>query len=261
MNWEQFIAIPNGQRVFNNGWDQCVALANLYHQEVIGAAFVPVASAYQWYTDFSRYLQLTNNYVQLPAHANPEAGDIFVSRGGMYNYQDGHIGVVVSSWNGGTFGTKEQNAELNRYVYQTYNRTKSNMLGYLRPKNNPAANKPKVLDGENDMLVVMHKERGIYFAVGQQYLYRYSFAGHAQVMAQKINPDRSVIVVNDTGGAANNEMAAWALLKTYNISGDVWMKLQPDQTWSAVSSIDSGSGNTNAISQAVNDEMARRLAQ
>lgn len=143
MNWPEFVGIPNGLRILNHSYDQCVALANLYHEEVIGGAFVPVASAYQWSTDFARYLQLTSNYTQLPAHANPEPGDIFVSRGGIYNSTDGHIGVVVRSWDGSTFGTKEQNAELNRYTYQTYNRSKANMLGYLRPKNNPAASSQK----------------------------------------------------------------------------------------------------------------------
>jgi hypothetical protein len=137
MLWDEFVAIPNGTRILNHNFDQCVALANLYHEQVIGGAFVPVASAYQWSTDFARYLQLTSNYTQLPSHANPEPGDIFVSRGGIYNSTDGHIGVVVRSWDGSTFGTKEQNAELNRYTYQTYNRSKANMLGYLRPKNNP----------------------------------------------------------------------------------------------------------------------------
>ena len=147
MLWDEFVAIPNGTRILNHNFDQCVALANLYHEQVIGGAFVPVGSAYQWSTDFSRYLQLTSNYTQLPAHANPEPGDIFVSRGGIYNSRDGHIGVVVRSWNGSTFGTKEQNAENNRYVYQTYNRTKANMLSYLRPKQSPIP-KPKPKEDE-----------------------------------------------------------------------------------------------------------------
>jgi hypothetical protein len=137
MLWDEFVAIPNGTRVLNNGYDQCVALANLYHEQVIGGSFVPVASAYQWSTEFSRYAQLTNNYTQLPAHANPEPGDIFVSRGGIYNSTDGHIGIVVRAWNGANFGTKEQNGELNRYVYQIYDRSKANMLSYLRPKLSP----------------------------------------------------------------------------------------------------------------------------
>ena len=137
MKWQEFLAIPNGTRVMNHGYDQCVALANLYHEEVLGAAFVPVGSAYQWSTQFTGYPQLFNTYNQLPASADPQPGDIFVSKGGIYNAIDGHIGVVVRAWDGSTFGTKEQNAGNSRYVWQTYNRSKANMLSYLRPKNSP----------------------------------------------------------------------------------------------------------------------------
>lgn len=136
MSWAEFLAIPNGYRVLNNGFDQCVALANLYHQEVIGGGFVGVSSAHQWYTNFDNYATLHDKYVKLGPGENPQVGDIFVSRGGIYNAQHGHIGVCVANWNGSTFGTKEQNAERSRYVYQTYWRSKANMFGYLRPKAN-----------------------------------------------------------------------------------------------------------------------------
>jgi len=139
MSWSQFIGIPNGTRIVNYGFDQCVALANLYHEQVIGGSFVAVPSAFQWWTRFSEFATLRNNYMQIPASGNPLPGDFFVSRGGIYNAPHGHIGVVVRGWDGFTFGTKEQNAERNRYVWQVYNRSKANMLGYLRPKNNPAA--------------------------------------------------------------------------------------------------------------------------
>lgn len=137
MTWDEFLALPNGTRVLNHSFDQCVALANLFHEQVMGAAIVPVGSAYQWSTHFTGYPQLFNTYTQIPASADPQPGDIFVSKGGIYNAIDGHIGIVVRAWDGSTFGTKEQNAERNRYVYQTYNRTKANMLSYLRPKKSP----------------------------------------------------------------------------------------------------------------------------
>jgi hypothetical protein len=136
LSWSGFVSIPNGTQVKNFGFDQCVALANKFHLEVIGGAFVPVPSAYMWWTNYWSYATLTQNYVQIPAGDNPRAGDIFISRYGLYNAPHGHIGIVTRNWDGSTFGTMEQNAGTWRYTGR-YNRTKANMLGYLRPRNNP----------------------------------------------------------------------------------------------------------------------------
>lgn len=138
MNWEQFTNIRNGTRVINHRFDQCVALANLYHESVIGGSFVPVASAYQWWTNFRSYRTLTDNYTQ---SRTPVAGAIVVSRYGLYNAPHGHIGVVTSVNKNGTFNTMEQNAEGHRYVFR-YIRSMVNILGFLVPKNNPAVSRP-----------------------------------------------------------------------------------------------------------------------
>lgn len=135
MTWAQFTAQPNGTRIYNHGFDQCVALANQYHEDVIGGSFVGVSSAFQWWTNFGSYATLTANYVQVSS--NPQAGDIFVARYGIYNAQHGHIGVVTRGWDGSTFGTMEQNAGTWRYLGR-YNRSMANVLGFLRPRNNPA---------------------------------------------------------------------------------------------------------------------------
>lgn len=132
MNWASFTAIPNGTRVLNHGWDQCVALANLYHESVIGGSFVPVASAYQWWTQ--GMWQVNDKYVR---SSTPVAGAIFIARYGIYNAPDGHIGVVTSVNSNGTFNTMEQNAGTWRYVGR-YTRGMGNILGFLVPKNNPA---------------------------------------------------------------------------------------------------------------------------
>jgi hypothetical protein len=137
MIWDEFVAIPNGYRVFNNGFDQCVALANLYHEGVLGGQFVPVGSAYQWWTQYQQLGMLRDKYTQVSVSEAPRAGDIFVARFGAYDAPNGHIGIVIRDWDGSTFGTKEQNAENNRYTWQTYNRNKDNVLGFLRPKQSP----------------------------------------------------------------------------------------------------------------------------
>lgn len=134
LTWQQFTSIPNGTRVLNHGWDQCVALANLYHESVIGGSFVAVGSAYQWWTEFGNWPTLRNNYTPSPT---PAAGAIFVARYGIYDAPNGHIGVVTSVNSNGTFNTMEQNAGTWRYVGR-YTRGMANIYGFLIPKNNPA---------------------------------------------------------------------------------------------------------------------------
>lgn len=129
--WAQFTSIPNGTRILNYGFDQCVALANHYHA-MLGGQFVPVQSAYQWWSN--RYAQVDAIYNR---SSTPVAGAVFVSRGGIYDAPHGHIGVVTAVHGNGTFDTMEQNAGTWRYVGR-YTRSMANMLGFLIPKNNPA---------------------------------------------------------------------------------------------------------------------------
>ena len=134
MTWEQFQAIPNGTKVFNHGWDECVALANLYQESVLGQPFVAVGSAYQWWTLFRNYPALYNTYKQSGV---PIAGAVVVSRYGIYDAPNGHIEVVTSVNSDGSFNTMGQNASGHRYVWR-YRRTMQNILGFLHPYNNPA---------------------------------------------------------------------------------------------------------------------------
>lgn len=239
MTWDEFIAIPNGQRVYNNGWDQCVALANLYNELVIGNAFVPVGSAYQWYTAFDDYAQLRNCYVRLPASANPMPGDIFVSRGGIYNSVDGHIGVVIRAWNGSTFGTKEQNAENNRYVYQMYNRSKGNMLGYLRPKQNPVVGRL----GDKFMRLTWSSTDGKGYLVTDDGFYYLSDMGQYNLFKRLIN------ATTDAPDAFNNS--------EIEFMNKVLQSLAKRNAGSAtVAEVDYAK-----IAKSVNDDAARRLTQ
>lgn len=154
--WKQFNAIPNGTRVLNHGWDQCVALANLYHEDVIGGSFVQVGSAFQWWTEFSYHKTLTENYTK---SSKPVAGAIFVARYGIYDAPNGHIGVVTKVHADGSFDTMEQNAGTWRYVGR-YTRSKANVLGFLIPKDNPAVEKPATTNKKNrknkNMIIVYY---------------------------------------------------------------------------------------------------------
>lgn len=133
MRWEAFKRIKTGQRVLNHGFDECVALANLYHEEVLGGRFVPVGAAYQWWTQ--EHPQVAGIYTRSP---HPVAGAVFIARGGLYNTQFGHIGVVTQVHPDGSFSTLEQNAEKHRYVARYRRENDANVLGFLHPKINPA---------------------------------------------------------------------------------------------------------------------------
>lgn len=130
----EFFAIPNGTQVYNHGADQCVALANEFNEGVIGAGFIKVDSAFQWWTDYSSNQILQDNYTQVTD--TPQYGDLFIGRYGFYDAPNGHIGVVARSWDGSSFGTMEQNTGKGdmRYVWR-HNRTMANILGFLRPRN------------------------------------------------------------------------------------------------------------------------------
>lgn len=145
MTWGQFTAQPNGKPVINQS-NECVAIANQYHGQVIGGSFVPVNSAHQWWNEFARFPQLTANYNQ---SATPAPGAIAVWRGGRYNRLHGHIGTVTQVSGNGTYNTIEQNAESNRWLYR-YTRDMANVLGFLIPKNNPA--------GDDDVVTQQDKQ-------------------------------------------------------------------------------------------------------
>lgn len=130
--WTAITSIPNGTRIYNYGWDQCVAFANHYHA-ALGGAFVPVQSAYQWWT--GDWAEVRRLYTR---SSTPVAGALFVSRGGGYNTVDGHIGLVTKVHADGSFDTMEQNAGPWRYVGR-YTRGMSGILGFLIPRNNPAS--------------------------------------------------------------------------------------------------------------------------
>lgn len=156
MLWDDFKAIPNGTKVFNHSFDECVALANLYHESVLREPFVAVGSAYQWWTLYHSIPALYNTYTQ---SRTPIAGAVVVSRYGIYNAPNGHIEVVTSVNSDGSFNTMGQNASGHRYVWR-YRRTMQNILGFLHPHNNPAGNSNRPTRLEADMAVIIRTDKG-----------------------------------------------------------------------------------------------------
>lgn len=144
MSLEEFYAIPSGSHIYNNGADQCVALANEYNSGVLGFPLPSgIQSAYQWWTDFSSKPPLVENYSQVAS--NPQRGDIFIGMYGPYDSTHGHIGVVERSWDGSTFGTMENGYWNGVSSMERFNRGMAYILGFLRPKNSIP-----VIDSEDD---------------------------------------------------------------------------------------------------------------
>jgi hypothetical protein len=126
MSVADFFSIPDGTRIYNHYFDQCVALANQYNEGVIGGPFISVDSAFEWWSRNDRYDFYTRE-------TTAKRGDICIASGGLYDGVNGHIFVVTRDWDGHTFGTIEQNGGA-RWVAR-YNRTMANVDGFLRPVN------------------------------------------------------------------------------------------------------------------------------
>lgn len=162
MTVEEFFAIPSGTHVFNNGADQCVALANLYEA---GALQYPlplgIESAFQWWTEFSSKPPLVENFVQIIEE--PKRGDIFVGRYGPYQAENGHIGVVERDWNGTSFGTMENGywSDGKSYI-KRFDRSMEYILGFLRPK----INANPLFEQEEHMIVIARTN-----SEGNMYIY------------------------------------------------------------------------------------------
>lgn len=145
MKWHNFTKIREGKRIVNHLYDQCVAVANQYHEGVLGLPFVPVNSAFQWWTDFGRYAALHENYRR---SSRPVAGAVIVWSSNFLGDWNGHIGVVLSVNGDGTITTLEQNVSATKRWTHRYRRPQAmpGLLGYLIPHKNPAAKKPTIVD-------------------------------------------------------------------------------------------------------------------
>lgn len=153
MTLEEFFAIPTGTHIYNYGNDQCVAGANLYTGGALQQPIPPgIQSAYQWWTTYAQKPELYNYFDQV-AEA-PQHGDIFVSKGGVYDSVHGHIGVVEHSWDGSTFGAMENGYWNGKSSLQRFRRNMGNILGFLRPKSITPPAPPTSKDTEMIVRVV-----------------------------------------------------------------------------------------------------------
>lgn len=240
MGVEEFFAIPSGTHVFNNGADQCVALANLYEA---GALQYPlpsgIQSAFQWWTEFSSKPPLVDNFVQVIE--GPKRGDIFVGRYGPYQAENGHIGVVERDWDGSTFGTMETGYWADGLSYvKRFDRTMAYILGFIRPKINI---KP-LLEQEENMIVIARTN-----AEGNMYVYNLGTD-----VVTHIKDDYRLEVLRKSG-MHQWDFAQEAEFKTFR----EWYKDTFSNKSSSVPGVDTAA-MSKAIAKAVNDEIAKRMS-
>ncbi|WP_172418266.1 CHAP domain-containing protein [Aurantimicrobium minutum] len=240
MSIEEFFSIPSGTNVFNNGADQCVALANLYEA---GALQYPlpsgIQSAFQWWTEFSAKPPLVEFFIQVSE--NPKRGDIFVGRYGPYQAENGHIGVVERDWDGSTFGTMETGywSEGKSYV-KRLNRTMDYVLGFLRPKVNIFPT-----DEEEQNMIVIARTN----AEGNMYVYNLGTDVVTHI------PDDYRLGVLRKSGMHQWDFAQEAEFKSFR----EWYKDTFSNRSSSMSGIDTAAFSK-AIAKAVNDEIAKRMS-
>lgn len=238
MSWGEFTAQPNGTRVANFGFDQCVALANQFHLDVLGGKFVPVASAFQWWTQYAQLGMLRDTYTQA---GQPVAGAVAIWKGGRYDGVHGHIGVVTSVNTNGTYNTMEQNAGTWRYLGR-YTRDMANVLGFLHPRNNPAGGQPQPVQKEDDdmaMTMWRNKADGMVIAgsIETGYWYHMPSPGHANLAIAR--------------GFVKNQ--GWIDLEPHEFT---WLM----QMLNEAKAVSQGAqGDPAVIANAVADEAARRM--
>lgn len=246
MRWEEFTSIPDGTRVHNNEFDQCVALANLYWTDVVGLPLPRgIASAHQWWNDRASKPVLNEHAT---FSGTPTPGALFVAREGMYNTPDGHIGVVTSVNADGTFNTMEQNAEKQRYVGR-YTRGMRNVLGFIIPRDNPANPAQRQPQGEEDMAYLITTDRGEILVVDHNQMTYWNV--HKGIPFELV--DLRMTWLKNQG--AIREVAGLqpaALLSGYSEVG------APAGT---VGTVEIDDADLKAIAKAVNDEAAERLKQ
>lgn len=137
MTYREFTAIPDGTRVENFGWDQCVALANLYWVSVLQ---LPLPQGFgianEWWSRRHEKAEISSN---TRFTSTPEPGALVVWKTFLGNGA-GHIGVVLSVNGDGSFNTLEQNwSASTRYTWRHVKYNDGGVEGFLVPLSNPAS--------------------------------------------------------------------------------------------------------------------------
>ena len=144
---------------------QCVDLAKLYIEKVIGATPRAIGNAHAYYDLFEKtYLKKYFRKIRYEKGMKPVRGDLVVW-GLKYNGSSkyGHIAIATGKGNDKTFKTYDQNYGI-KAMHETEH-TYSGVSGFLRPINRSnIANPPKIEKGVYKLTNV----RGVYKDYGAE---------------------------------------------------------------------------------------------
>ena len=142
---------------------QCVDLAKLYIDKVIGVHPQSIGNANAYYDDFEdTYLKKYFNRIPYNKGVKPQKGDLVVW-GKKYNGTSkyGHIAIATGKYNSEYIYTYDQNYG-GKKMHEVKHKLKG-VAGFLRPKNQKnIASPPKVSNGS----YVLLEKRGVYSGYG-----------------------------------------------------------------------------------------------
>ena len=142
---------------------QCVDLAKLYIDKVIGVHPQSIGDAYAYYDDYEdTYLKKYFDRIPFKTKNPPQRGDLVVW-GKLYNGSSkyGHIAIATGKSKGAYIFTYDQN--FGGKAMHKVRHTKKGIKGYLRPKNQKnIASPPKVRYGTYQL----KEKRGVYRGYG-----------------------------------------------------------------------------------------------
>jgi len=134
MTFDEFVKKYNGKTIDYDGGCgvQCVDLAKLYMDKVLGIKIGAIGNAHAYYDNFDKVSTLNKNFTRIKNTASfvPKKGDIAVWSKSMNGY--GHIAICTGEGDTKHFYTYDQNwnGKSMKKVKHTYNY----FNGVLRPK-------------------------------------------------------------------------------------------------------------------------------
>lgn len=138
---------------------QCVDLAKLYIDKVLGVKPQSIGNAHAYYDDYEdTYLKKYFNRITYKSGVKPQKGDLVVWKVG-YNGKSkyGHIAIATGKYNNVYIYTYDQN--YGEKKMHEVRHTFKGIAGFLRPKNQKnIASPPKIANGN----YVLNARRGVY---------------------------------------------------------------------------------------------------
>lgn len=164
MKFDEFVKKYLGKKTDYDGTSgvQCVDLAKLYIDKVVGVKPQSIGDAYAYYDDFyDTYLNKYFTRIKYKRGLKPQKGDLVVWGRKFSKY--GHIAIATGKANLVYLYTYDQN--WGKKEMQLVRHTYKGISGYLRPKNQSnIVTPPKIAYGNYKLT----KKRGVYKGYGSK---------------------------------------------------------------------------------------------